>query len=176
MSNPSPPQDTPAAASAPDQAAPTPGSRNRASFSLVRVAGIAIAVALVAALIGFGWALGWHEPLLTAFKPELAPASGRITYQGKPVDVGFVTAIPDNSLSENALGALGPDGEFELSTNGVPGVAIGTHRLLVQSMTTDFPPKSITPERYADLRTTPLRITVGSDAEKNVFEFDLTQE
>jgi hypothetical protein len=137
---------------------------------------IVVPIVLLAALIGFGWALGWHEPLLSAFKPGLAPAGGRVTYNGEPVTVGYVETSPVSRSGESALGAFGPDGTFELATNGQKGATIGEHRLMVVSVTPGMPPRPITPPRYAQAATTPLRITVTPDPTKNVFELSLTDE
>lgn len=176
MSDPNPPQaepDSPRPVSEP--AADRPAGRGNSSAG--RIALVVVPVVLLAALVGFGWALGWHEPLVSAFfTPELAPVRGKITYKGEPVTIGSVATWPVSRMGESALGSLGPDGTFELMTNAQEGATVGEHRLMVMSMTSGFPPQPITPARYAQAATTPLRITVTSDAEKNVFEFNLTDE
>lgn len=164
------PQESPASS-------PTADRPARQTVSTRRVAVIVAVVGLLAAAIGFTWALGLHEPVMSAlFKPDLAPARGRITYNGKPMETGYVTTQPASSFADPAIGALKADGEFELVTNGRPGAAIGEHRLAVMALTNDFPPKQLVPARYGDTRTTPLTITVTSDGAENVFEFDLKDE
>lgn len=178
MSDPNPPQAEPDPLSGADPAggsvAERPGRAKGPSAG--RIAWVVVPIVLLAALAGFGWALGWHEPLLSVFKPGLAPARGRITYNGKPVTEGYVETWPVSRMGETALGPLGADGKFQLATNGHPGATIGEHRLMVLAMTGGFPPKPITPSQYMQAATTPLRITVVADADKNTFEFDLKDQ
>lgn len=178
MPDPNPPQVEPDPLPTTERPAEPVGARTHRDKgpSAGRIASIVVPIVSLAALVGFGWALGWHEPLLSVFKPELAPAHGRITYRGGPVTVGHVATWPVSTMGESALGALGPDGSFELKTNGHDGATIGEHRLMVFAMTTDFPPKSITPARYTKAATTPLRITVTSDPKTNIFELKLSDE
>jgi hypothetical protein len=63
---------------------------------------------------------------------DLAPVSGRVTLDGKPVTQGEVTFIPEDGPS--AFGSIGADGTFRLTTlNKDDGALVGRHKVLILS-------------------------------------------
>jgi hypothetical protein len=71
--------------------------------------------------------------------PALAPVRGLVTYQGAPLPGGLIVFTPDDESGSHgpcALGVIGPDGRYTLSTDGVPGATPGRHRVTVSGPTT----------------------------------------
>ncbi|MEN6407055.1 MAG: hypothetical protein ABFC77_11360 [Thermoguttaceae bacterium] len=57
---------------------------------------------------------------------ELAPVSGKVTYQGKPLQFGTVLFQPDRG--QYAVGKIRQDGSFQMMTPGEgDGAPIGKH-------------------------------------------------
>lgn len=106
-------------------------------------------------------------------QPELVTVTGKILYGGIPLSNGFVVCFP-SSGGESALSALDDEGGFDLATNGVPGAAVGTHRLTVQAYTREMPPQPRIPAKYTSEKSTPLRILVKK-GEPNHFQFQLEE-
>lgn len=82
--------------------------------------------------------------------PATIPVSGVVTYKGERLTKGTVTLQPaadsSNSLKRNALGEIGPDGRFELSTfTKGDGALPGKYSVVVTSYLNDP-----TAEEYAD--------------------------
>lgn len=103
--------------------------------------------------------------------PALAPVSGRVTLDGKPLEFGGVMFQPDAGPA--ALAAIGPDGRFTLRYMGkADGAVIGRNRVVVTAYECEQPgyrPKpgseaqtgrSLVPERYASVTTTDIMIDV----------------
>ncbi|MCX7418184.1 MAG: hypothetical protein NT013_01435 [Planctomycetia bacterium] len=106
-------------------------------------------------------------------EPELVPVTGQIQYDGKPLSNGFVVSIPTRG-GLSALSALDDEGRFDLSTNGVPGASVGTHRLTVQAYTREMPPRPRIPAKFGSVDQTPLRLSVKKSA-ANHFDFQLDE-
>lgn len=104
-------------------------------------------------------------------EPEMVSVTGRVLYQGKTLPDGFVISSPVRG-GESALSALDSEGGFNLSTNGTPGAAVGTHRFMIRAYTREMPPVPIIPGMYTSPQTTPLTIVVKQGA-RNHFEFFL---
>ena len=106
--------------------------------------------------------------------PELAPAGGTVTMNGKPLaDVG-VTFFP---LGEGpiAAGNTNEKGEFTMRTvNPGDGAPIGKHRVVLGAAE-EGPRKgdaALIPEKYGRVDTSDLSADVKA-GEKNVFKFEL---
>ncbi len=106
-------------------------------------------------------------------EPELVPVTGRVQYDGKPLSNGFVVSLPTRG-GLSALSALDDEGRFDLSTNGVPGASVGTHRLTVQAYTREMPPQPRIPAKYSSVDQTPLKFSVKKSA-ANHFDFQLDE-
>lgn len=87
----------------------------------------------------------------------LAPVSGTVTYQGKPLDHGRVVFAPlRGTPGPAAVGEIRPDGSFQMHTCGRDGAAIGQHRGTVHCRKILTPaeaaslviPASLIPDKY----------------------------
>ena len=113
--------------------------------------------------------------------PEMAPVSGRVAYQGKPVPKGTIAFVPVAPNGRTATGALGPDGSYTLQTEepedgaqlGEYRVTISAHDEVVLDYTPAQPikPKLLAPPQYENPETSGLKKTVVHGS--NVFDFDL---
>ena len=70
--------------------------------------------------------------------PEIVPVSGQITIEGKPLQGGFITVMPNiDGKGRPALGAINSDGTFELTTNlngrKIPGTYLGEHQVEISA-------------------------------------------
>jgi hypothetical protein len=131
--------------------------------------------------------------------PNVAKVTGKVTYNGKPVTGGKIMFYPESGRM--ALGEIGPDGTFTLTTfKPGDGALVGSHRVVIESTRVGpgslESPKSIeeeaelsrkgvpggkilvagkvewlVPEKYARLESSGLTATVGSDP--NEINFDL---
>ena len=124
---------------------------------------------LAIAVVALGSILGLSAIWLR--EPELVPVTGRVLYQGEPLSEGFVVSLPIRG-GLSALSKLDDEGRFDLSTNGVPGAAVGTHRMTVQAYTREMPPRPRIPAQYVSAERTPLKLVVKKGA-ANYFDFQL---
>jgi hypothetical protein len=124
-------------------------------------------------------------------RPAVAPVSGRVTCQGKPVVAGRIMFYPENGRP--AVGQIGPDGTYQLTTNPEcpgDGALLGRHRVTIEAtrLVGGRQPKSfadeqrafnagvpniewLVPEKYSRLETTTLTAEVKPG--DNVVNFDL---
>jgi hypothetical protein len=64
--------------------------------------------------------------------PRLGKVSGRVTFNGKPVPTGTIMFHPDAGPA--AVGAIGPDGTYTLTTiKSGDGAVVGSHRVTIQA-------------------------------------------
>jgi hypothetical protein len=129
-----------------------------------------VAVAAVFALVGCG-----NNGLVTA--------SGRLTYQGKPVPSTYVTFWPEEEGKLASTGLTDDDGNFTLSySRQEQGVLVGRHTVFLEyyvSMEEELgkiPPKASKElkaviGKYKDLKTSPLRYEVTKNGQ--FIEIDL---
>lgn len=120
--------------------------------------------------------------------PQLAPATGKVMYKGKPVPFGSVQFQPIEG-GQFARGDIQPDGTFELNTTGAgEGAVVGKNRVRITSFesqnpaaTASFQPaggepivgRSLIPRRYNSFGSSGLEAEVLP--EKNEpFVFELT--
>lgn len=104
--------------------------------------------------------------------PGLVNASGRLTYQGKPVPSTYVTFWPQEEGKRASTGLTDDDGNFALSySRQEQGVLLGQHIVFLKyDVSLDeelhkIPPKASKElkaviARYGDLKTSPLRAEV----------------
>ena len=131
------------------------------------------AIALLVSIVGCG-----------PSGPKTARTIGKVTYKNAPVKFGSIIFQPE--AGKVASSVIKSDGTFELGTNKPgDGAIVGKHRVRVVSMSTqnpNFQPKdgqemptgkSLIPQKYADLDTTPLIDYVVEDKAENVFNIEL---
>jgi len=127
-----------------------------------------------------------------ANRPKLAKVSGKVLYNGKPLDKGEVIFTPDKdkggTSGQVATGKIESDGSFTLTTfNTDDGAVLGQHVVTVIVPTADIKelnkprpdgsipyilPKAGVPEKYAKGDSSPLRYTV-EEGKQNNFEIPL---
>jgi hypothetical protein len=116
---------------------------------------------------------------------DLAPVSGVVTFEGKPVVDAGVRFVPtESSKGPPASGATDEEGRFTLMTANQEGAVVGEHRVAIAK--TDvvaipqrhgLPLYKITerlPKKYSNYTTSDIAVTVKDD--DNMFTFDLTEE
>lgn len=96
----------------------------------------------------------------------VVPAKGTLIYQGKPVPEAQLTFLGDDP-SEPAFAVTDANGRFQCMTNdSSEGVRPGEYRVIVASS------RGGVPQKYADARSTPLKVTV-EDADENHLRIEL---
>lgn len=102
---------------------------------------------------------------------DLAPVSGTVTYRGQPLTHGQVVFLPQgDTKGPQAVGEIGPDGKYEMTTANTPGAAVGAHKVTVicRRVVSEQEARNlvignlIIPAKYANEVQTPLEITVES--------------
>lgn len=102
--------------------------------------------------------------------PELAPVSGRVTLNGKPLETADLVFQPDESRSPS-YGRTDTNGHYELFyKRGTEGAIVGPHtvRISVSHELVRNPPNI--PPRYNTQSELRYEIKPGTE---NVFDFDL---
>jgi len=111
--------------------------------------------------------------------PDTARVTGLVTYKGKPVAEAQVSFIP--ARGRPASGATGTDGRFTLTTfRPNDGALLGEHTVTIaktvpvagQEGAPYAKRQSVIPEKYGNLRKSPLKATVTAKG-PNEFNFDL---
>ncbi len=125
--------------------------------------------------------------------PDLVGVKGKVTYKGEALAGATVSFISEKGTP--AVGSTDSAGAFSLSTNGKPGAAKGEYRVGVTktaSATGSANPspedmmkmmkggkmpatKAEIPAKFGDPKKSGLTATVGSDASKNDFTFELKE-
>lgn len=117
--------------------------------------------------------------------PELAPVTGKVTYQGKPITQGIVSFQPAAPDGTPATGTIGPDGTYSLQTADAEGARLGEYRVVIsarkepeQEPDSATPPlkklpkvESQLPLKYEDLEKA--QLTKKVDSGHNTINFDL---
>jgi hypothetical protein len=120
--------------------------------------------------------------------PKLGKVSGKVSYQGKPLDAGRVVFTPvagkGGESDQGASGEISSDGSYEMTTfNTGDGAVLGQHIVTVVVRKGEMPkpdanshinyvlPKNATPAKYATADKSPLRCTVV--AEGMTFDIEL---
>jgi hypothetical protein len=112
--------------------------------------------------------------------PKLGKVSGKVSYQGKPLDAGRVVFTPvagkGGESDQGASGEISSDGSYEMTTfNTGDGAVLGQHIVTVVVQKGEMPkpdanghinyvlPKNATPAKYATADKSPLRCTVVAE-------------
>lgn len=123
---------------------------------------------------------------------DLVPATGKVTYAGKPLAGATVTFVP--SQGTPAIGVTNDNGEFSVNTRELPGVAPGRYMVGIMKISSSGDTSNLKPEdmmkmmnsgqmpnsknecppKYAAPQTSGLEAEVTADKSKNVFEFQLS--
>jgi len=123
--------------------------------------------------------------------PPLARISGVVLLDGQPLTHGSVQFTPDRARGTSgrmALGKIGPDGHFTMTTQSEgDGVQVGFHKVGIQCFEQAAngqseaggpppkPPKSLVPEKYTDPETSGLTIEVHAGSNQDaLFELKST--
>jgi hypothetical protein len=93
--------------------------------------------------------------------PQIVPVSGIVTIDGQPLTYGHIQVIPTGWRP--ASGRIGTDGRFTLTTTvSGDGCAVGTHPVAIlagESLTSETM-KWHAPQKYADIKTSDLTVTI----------------
>jgi hypothetical protein len=115
--------------------------------------------------------------------PALIEASGRVTWEGRPLGGGTVQTKPANPRHPGAVGFLDEDGNFDFRTQDAQGtyqmgIVPGKHKVAVTHYGVNYPMGAppATPPHYADADTSPVEIVVSKSPEENRFEIEVTGE
>lgn len=110
--------------------------------------------------------------------PPMERVSGIVTLDDKPLTRGLVQFQPDKSQGTDgpsAVGAIGPDGKYELVTAQVKGAMVGKHTVMVESRAQpknemDTLPALLVPEKYTRHETSGLKqeVVAGKANEINL--------
>lgn len=117
-----------------------------------------------------------------------APAKGKVTYKGKPLEFGTVLFIPEKGPP--ATGQIQPDGTFVLETGTQSGgtrkgAVVGKHKVEIRCLESQRPGykvpegqempagKPLIPTKYMQADTSGLTAEVTAKG-PNEFTFDLT--
>ena len=114
------------------------------------------------------------------------PVSGKVTVDKKPLTTGVVTYYPDagkgNNSKESAVGAIGADGTYKLSTNGRDGAPVGWYKVTVSSQpvpTGDTPQVKDLPKgqpinsKYLRVETSGISVEVTDPPKPGAYDIDL---
>jgi hypothetical protein len=115
---------------------------------------------------------------------RLALVRGKVSFKGSPLNRGTIVFTPDAERGTSgsiARSDIGPDGSYTLHTKGLPGAAVGWHRVTVMAMDREATagpdgalvmPRSLLPEKYCDPQLSGLSCQVRGGQE-NPLDFDL---
>ena len=107
--------------------------------------------------------------------PELAPFTGKVTYNGKPLRFGCVVFLPESGRT--STGDIQPDGTFRMVTSGRgDGAVVGKNKVRITCFTNQDPSrkgpggagialgKPLIPKKYASEETSGIEVEVQSGA------------
>jgi len=123
----------------------------------------AVAVTAVALIILGGCGTGG---------PDLAPLSGTVSLDGRPLEQGLVQFVPETGTGPAAVGSI-TGGRFVAETAGRSGARPGRYRVRIESRAppadeTDTLPRSLVPERYGNPATSGIVYAVEAGRENEV--------
>lgn len=93
-------------------------------------------------------------------RPERVPISGQVLIDGKPLNYGFISVLPENDRA--SMGRLDENGRFSLSCfQRNDGVVVGTHgiEIIAREPIGADKLKWHAPKKYANVETSGLRET-----------------
>ena len=107
-----------------------------------------------------------------------APVSGRVTLDGRPLEMGSVTFVPQDGSGRPATGSIQSDGSYRLGTyDDDDGALLGLHKIsVVCREPRGLPPndgggRSLIPLKYSNPGTSELEYTVKDSS--NEFNIEL---
>jgi hypothetical protein len=113
---------------------------------------------------------------------ELVPVSGKVTLGDKPLTAGAVSFVPDASKGNNVrvscMGRIGPNGHYEISSNGVTksetgkGAPLGWYKVILITTLPGTPEIAVNP-KYLDPDKTPLLIEVVDNPKPGHYDIKL---
>lgn len=121
--------------------------------------------------------------------PEMVPIRGTVKFDGKPLSGGTVEYIPTDPQGRKALGRIGADGDYVLTTfKAGDGAIVGSYKVVVVSLAPHpgeptpeqllanggkpIRRKSLIPDHYSDMNASGLSDKVDSD-HSGTFDIDL---
>jgi hypothetical protein len=124
--------------------------------------------------------------------PPVAPVSGKVTVDGKPLAAGQVSLLADIGMptSENKVdvpstglstGNIDSNGEYKITTAGKDGAPIGKYKVTVTpTMMPSSDPKKAPAigfaRKFSDPKDTPLRIEVVASPAAGAYDLKLTSK
>ena len=116
----------------------------------------------------------------------LTPVTGRVTFNGVPLNGGLIVFVPDASKGESgesAYSKIQDDGSYNLYTGEAPGAHAGWYRVTVSSPGPITPvpgqpynmSESILPDRYGHPEYSRINCKVTLN-QANSFDFNLTPD
>jgi hypothetical protein len=132
-----------------------------------------------------GCALGLLGGCGSGDGPQLVPAGGVVTYQGKPISKINVLLMPSaDSKGMMAEGTTDDAGKFTLQTKEPgDGAMVGSYGVAFKYVPDEVPEMpgfegakkvvSPIPAKYGDASSSGVTVTVDADESKNNFTFDL---
>lgn len=108
--------------------------------------------------------------------PDLAPLSGTVVLDGRPLERGLVQFVPESGTGPAAVGSIA-GGRFVAETAGQRGAMPGRYRVRIEARAlpvdeTDTLPKSLIPARYGNPSTSGIGYVVVA-SQDNVVEIAL---
>lgn len=108
--------------------------------------------------------------------PDLAPLSGTVLLDGRPLERGIVQFVPESGTGPAAVGSIA-EGRFVAETAGRRGARPGRYRVRIEARAlpvdeTDTLPKSLIPARYGNPSTSGIGYDVVA-SQDNVVEIAL---
>ena len=123
-------------------------------------------------LVALGGVIAGAVWYISNIEPRLHPVKGYVFLDGEPMD-GGVILLQHTGGWPGALGAIGKDGRFELTTDGAFGAYEGTNQVSFTLMDGGFPPSSLLPAKYVEPNNSPFTIEVDASTTDQELRFDL---
>jgi len=104
--------------------------------------------------------------------PELAPVTGKVTLDGKPIKTGLISFVPDPARGTDGtpgIGNIDENGTYRITTLEADGAQVGFHKVRAYVLAGGVP---AIPERYLDPETSGLTFEVKA-GQDNVFDVEL---
>lgn len=140
-----------------------------AKSSAIRWSKVILTAIVIVVLGAAGSGIAWYAANI---EPALHPVHGYVFLDGEPMN-GGVILLDHADGWPGALGAIGKDGRFELTTDGVFGAYEGTNYVTFTLMDSGFPPTSLLPSKYNDLKNPPFTMEVDAFTKDKDLRFEL---